>query len=75
MIERFLRYSLENQKKIQAVFLEDGKITRRQMLVTGIDEAAQTFSFRFAGRKREAQLPMDALLTADYARGDHGDLE
>lgn len=76
MVERFLTYSLERGRKIQAVLLDEaGTMTRRNLLVTAIDEDGQGFSARLPGRKREAHYALSQVLTAAYARGDQGELE
>lgn len=75
MVERFLKYSLEREQKICAVLLEDGKMSRKNLLVTAIDEDGQGFSACLPGRKREAHFSLDNVLTATYARGDQGELE
>lgn len=76
MVERFLTYSLERGRKIQAVLLDEaGTMTRRNLLVTAIDEDGLGFSARLPGRKREAHYALSQVLTAAYARGDQGELE
>ena len=76
MVERFLTYSLERGRKIQAVLLaETGAMTRRNLLVTAIDEDGMGFSARLPGRKREVHYALSQVLTAAYARGDQGELE
>ena len=76
MVKRFLTYSLERGRKIQAVLLDEtGMMTRRNLLVTAIDEDGLGFSARLPGRKREAHYALSQVLTAAYARGDQGELE
>lgn len=76
MVERFLTYSLERGRKIQAVLLDEtGAMTRRNLLVTAIDEDGRGFSARLPGRKRETHYALSQVLTAAYARGDQGELE
>lgn len=76
MVKRFLTYSLERGRKIQAVLLDEtGTMTRRNLLVTAIDEDGLGFSARLTGRKREAHYALSQVLTAAYARGDQGELE
>ena len=76
MVERFLTYSLERGRKIQAVLLDEaGTMTRRNLLVTAIDEDGLGFSARLPGRKREAHYALSQVLTAAYARGYQGELE
>ena len=65
---RFLRYSLEKEKKIR-VMLDDGEsITQMNLTVTALN--AEYFSFISARKKQGATLPLSAVLSAGYARGD-----
>lgn len=75
MIDRFLKYSLENEKKICAVLMMDGQMIKKNLLVTGIDTDGNVFSAKLPGRKKEIHLSMDDVLTCAYARGDQGELE
>ena len=76
MIDRFLTYSLERGRKIQVVLMDEaGTMTRRNLLVTAIDEDGQGFSARLPGRRRETHFSLSQVLTAAYARGDQGELE
>lgn len=76
MVERFLRYSLERQKKIRAVLLEeDGGLRRANLLVTSIDGDAQGFFAVASGKKKPAHYALSAVLSAGYARGDQGEIE
>ena len=75
MMERFLRYSLENGRKIAAVFLKDGQPCRKNMLVTAIDPDGEHFTAVLSGKKKAEAFCVSDFLTVDYARGDHGELE
>ncbi len=75
MIDRFLRYSLENGRKICAVLMQDGRMGKRNLLVTEIDADGQGFSARLPGRKRPVHIARADVLTCAYARGDQGELE
>lgn len=75
MTERFLRYSLEREKKIAAVIMQDGQMKKTNLLVTSIDEDGRGFSARMPGRKRDMRFEMSDILTCAYARGDQGELE
>ena len=76
MVDRFLTYSLERGRKIQVVLMDEaGTMTRRNLLVTAIDEDGQGFSARLPGRRRETHFSLSQVLTAAYARGDQGELE
>lgn len=73
MVERFLRYSLERERKICVVLLDGGEMKRTNLRVTAID--SDGFTARLPGRKREVRFAMQDVLTAAYARGDQGELE
>ncbi|MBR3794515.1 MAG: hypothetical protein IKK34_00600 [Clostridia bacterium] len=75
MISRFLKYSLEREKKICAVLMADGKMKKTNLTVTEIDEDGQGFSARLPGRKKQTHYAMSDVLTCAYARGDQGELE
>lgn len=75
MIDRFLKYSIENEKKICAVLMMDGQMIKKNLLVTAIDEDGSGFSAKLPGRKKETHFLMDDVLTCAYARGDQGELE
>lgn len=73
---RFLKYSLERGRKICVVTMgEAGRMERRNLLVTAIDEGGEGFTARLPGRKRETHIALVDVLTAAYARGDTGELE
>lgn len=75
MVERFLRYSLERERKICVVLLEDGSMRKINLLVTAFDEDGVGFFARLPGRKRDMHIAVHDVLTAAYARGDQGELE
>ncbi len=75
MIDRFLTYSLERERKICAVMMTGGEMIKKNLLVTAIDEDGQGFTARLSGRKRETHIRMSDVLTLSYARGDQGELE
>ena len=75
MIDRFLKYSLEREKKICAVLMQDGQMIKKNLLVTAIDEGGQGFMAKLPGRKKEIHLDIGDVLTCAYARGDQGELE
>ena len=76
MVERFLTYSLERGRRIQAVLMDEtGAMLRRNLQVTAIDEDGQGFTARLSGRRRETHFALSQVLTAAYARGDQGELE
>ena len=75
MISDFLNYSLKNGCNIAVLFMRDGKMERKNLTVVSVDPEAGTFSAVPAGRKKETVYALDDVLTCDYARGDHGELE
>lgn len=75
MIDRFLKYSLENGRKIAVVLMLDGQMAKKNLLVTAIDADGQGFDAKLPGRKKEAHFALADVLTCAYARGDQGELE
>ena len=75
MIDSFLRYSLEEGRKIAVVLLRDGRMQKKNLTVCSIDEENGFFTAVAAGRRRSERFPLEEVLTCDYARGDHGELE
>lgn len=75
MIDRFLRYSLEREKKICAVLMQNGQMIKKNLQVTAIDEDETGFTAKLPGRKKEVHVSMQDVLTCAYARGDQGELE
>lgn len=73
MVDRFLRYSLERERKICVVLMDGGAMKKTNLLVTAID--SDGFTARLPGRKRETHFALRDVLTAAYARGDQGELE
>ena len=68
---RFLRYAVEHERKIRAVFLLDGQMVQKTVSVLGYDE--NTVTLRLGSKKTPLVLPMADVLSCDYARGDHGE--
>jgi len=68
---RFLRYAVEHERKIRAVFLLDGQMLQKTVSVLSYDES--TVTLRLGSKKTPLVLPMADLLSCDYARGDHGE--
>ena len=75
MIDRFLKYSLENERRICAVLMKDGRMDKRNLQVTDIDADGQGFTARLPGRKKAVHIAREEVLTCAYARGDQGELE
>lgn len=72
-MERFLRYSLENNKKIKVIFLKEEKMQQQNIQICALDQ--NDFIYTSAKQKKPKRLPYEALLCAGYARGDHGDTQ
>ena len=72
-MKRFLEYSRYHNKRISAVFIEDDKISRQNITIIEYDD--DSFAYISAKQKSPRRLPMETLLTAGYARGDHGETE
>ncbi len=68
---RFLRYAVEHDRKIRAVFLLDGQMMQKTISVVSYDE--QSVAIRIGSKKTPVVLPIADLLSCDYARGDHGE--
>ncbi len=75
LISDFLHYSIKNKCKIAVLFLKDGKMERKNLTVLSEDPDTGTFLAVPAGRKKEVRFFTENVLTCDYARGDHGELE
>ncbi len=71
-MKRFLRYSLEKQKKIRAVMMVNGGISQVNLCVVALDE--QSVTFLTPKGKQPLTLPLSDILSADYARGDKGEI-
>lgn len=67
---RFLRYAVEHDRKIRAVFLLEGAMVQKTVQVLAYDEGTVTLK---AGKKAPLVLPIGDLFSCDYARGDHGE--
>lgn len=70
-MERFLRYSLERDRAIRAVFLLEGAMVQKTVTVLALEGGQVTL--RMTAKKRPVILPMEDILSCDYARGDHGE--
>ncbi len=68
---RFLRYAVEHDRKIRAVFLLDGQMMQKTVSVVSYDD--EKVSIRIGSKKTPVVLPITDLLSCDYARGDHGE--
>ena len=70
-MKRFLRYAMEHDRKIRAVFMLDGAMVQKTVAVVEYDE--ETVALRIGSKKTPTVIPMADLLSCDYARGDHGE--
>ena len=70
-MKRFLRYALEHDRSIRAVFMLEGKLVQRTVRVLAFD--GESVTLRIGARKAPVTLPLRDLLGCDYARGDHGE--
>lgn len=68
---RFLRYSMDHQRKIRAVILLDGRLAQRTVLVLSYTDADVTLLI--GQQKKPVTMPIADILSCDYARGDHGE--
>ena len=68
---RFLRYAMERGRKLRAVFMLDGKLVQKTVTVLGYTDTELTMLI--GAKKKPTVIPMNDLLSCDYARGDHGD--
>ncbi len=69
MVRRFLLYSLNHQCPVKALFSDT--LQYKNIRVTALDDS--TVTFLLPGRKTPVTAPLDAILSASYARGDDGD--
>ena len=68
---RFLRYAVEHERKIRAVFLLDGQMVQKTVSILSYDDTSVTM--RMGSKKTPLVIPMADVLSCDYARGDHGE--
>lgn len=69
MVRRFLLYSQRHGRPVKALFAESMKYQNIQ--VESLEE--DTVTYRTASRKTPVTVPLDAILSVSYARGDDGD--
>lgn len=68
----FLSYSLRNDKKILVVLQDDsGVFQKKTIKILGMEDGI----IRYLSGKKEKEIPLSAILSAGYARGDHGEIE
>ena len=71
MVDRFLRYSLENRRRITLMIQDEKGIRRVNLTVARLD--AENIYYTTARSEKEKALPLSCVLSAAYARGDDGD--
>lgn len=69
MVRRFLRYSLEHNKPVKALFAD----TMKYKNITVVLLEGARVGYLTAGRKKPLTTDVDNILSAAYARGDDGD--
>ena len=70
-MERFLRYSMDHDRPIRAVFLREGVLMQKKVTVFGLDNGQVTLCI--GTQQQTLTLPVSDVLSCDYARGDHGE--
>lgn len=70
-MKRFLQYSLKHGRKIRAVLMLDGQMVQRTLLV--LEESGTEITALVGSGKRPRSIPLEDILSCDYARGDHGE--
>lgn len=69
-MKRFLRYAVEHDRKIRAVFLLDGSMVQKTVAVVSYTDESAILRI---GARKTAEIPLADLFSCDYARGDHGE--
>ena len=70
-MERFLRSSLEKERRIRAVLMLEGKLVQKPVTVLALEGGQVTL--RLSAKRAPITVPLDAIYSCDYARGDHGE--
>ena len=73
-MERLFRYSLERQRPIRLIWLDDGGALR-QAAAQVLAVTPEGITVRTLRPKRELTLRREAVLSADYRKGDEGQEE
>lgn len=69
MVRRFLRYSLDHNRPVKALFAD----TMKYKNITVVLLDGDTVGYLTAGRKTPLTADIGNILSASYARGDDGD--
>lgn len=70
-MERFLRYSLEKQRPIRLIFLQDNG-GMKQLNAQIVEMGEDTVRFTSLRPKGEFTIEKASILSADYKKGDEG---
>lgn len=68
---RFLRYSLERERKIRMMLMLRGELKQRTVRVLAYDD--ETVTLLIGTRKEPDTVPLADILSCDYTRGDSGE--
>lgn len=71
MDERFLRYALEKERPIRAVWVSETGIRQKTVRVLNVNAGQVTL--RQGAKGKPFQVALSDVLACDYARGDDGD--
>ncbi len=72
-MEEFLRYSVSHQKRIKVFLMADDHVIQQNILVLSFTK--DDFTYVGPQSKTPRTLPLSALLSAGYARGDSGETQ
>ena len=70
-MNRFLRYSLQNGRKIRVMLMLNGAIVQKNAVVLALDDMGAVL--QLSQKKTPVTVPLSDILSCDYARGDHGE--
>lgn len=70
-MNRFLRYSLQNGRKIRVMLILEGAIVQKNAVVLALDETSAVL--QLSVKKTPVTVALADILSCDYARGDHGE--
>ncbi|MBE0601814.1 MAG: hypothetical protein IH607_08490 [Firmicutes bacterium] len=70
-MNRFLRYSLQNGRKIRVMLMLDGAIVQKNAVVLALEDTSAVL--QLSQKKAPVTVALHDILSCDYARGDHGE--
>ena len=70
-MKRFLRYSLEHERAIRLMYMDEGGMKQVSATVTELTE--DCVAFTTLRPKRSITVALDQILSADYRKGDAGE--